>query len=120
MFYWANRVAMEESEYVSGSEERRHDSRKRSDPSVVKVLLQDENGRSRWVTAYLSNVTEGGAGLSLMTPLETGSRVVIKGNLGEGRTDVQIDADVRWCARGSGGVFNVGLKLSGKRSDDTV
>jgi hypothetical protein len=55
-----------------------------------------------------------------MTRLEIGSRVVIHGNLGEGRTDVQLDADVRWCTQGSGGVFNVGLKLVGSPSDDTA
>jgi PilZ domain len=87
---------------------------------VVRVLVKDQTGGSRWITAYLGDVTEGGAGISLMTPLETGSRVVIKGNLGEGLTDVQIDADVKWCTRGIGGVFNVGLKLVAKSSDETT
>ena len=63
-------------------------------------------------------MTEGGAGISLMTPLEIGSRVVIKGNLGEGRTDVQIDAEVR-CIKGTGGVCNVGLQFVGKSSDES-
>ena len=104
----------------TGPEERRRKSRKRSDPRVVRVHLKDQTGNSRWVIAYLSDVTEGGAGIALMTRLEIGSRVVIHGNLGEGRTDVQLDADVRWCTQGSGGVFNVGLKLVGSPSDDTA
>jgi hypothetical protein len=56
-------------------------------------------------------VTEGGVGISLMTRLEIGSRMAIKGDLGEGRIDVPLDAEVKWCTQGNGGVFNVGLKL---------
>jgi hypothetical protein len=81
--------------------------------------LKDQTGDSRWVIGYLSDVTEGGAGIALMTRFEVGSRVVIHGNLGEGRTDVQLDAQVKWCTQGIGGVFNVGLKLIGP-SDDSA
>jgi hypothetical protein len=101
-------------------EERRRNGRKRSDPSVVRVCLKDKAGRSRWVTAYLSDVTEGGAGIALMTRLEIGSQVVIQGNLGAGRTDVRLDADVRWCTRATGGVFNAGLKLGAPSADETA
>ena len=104
---------------MNGPDERRRNSRKRSDASVVKVLIKDQTGGSRWVIAYLSDLTEGGAGIALMTRLEIGSRVAIRGNLGEGKTDVQFDADVKWCTQGTGGVFNVGLKLGGKPSDES-
>ena len=100
-------------------EERRRTGRKRSDPRVVRVRLKDRNGASRSVLGYLSDVTEGGAGIALMTRLEIGTRVVIQGNLGEGRTDVPLDAEVRWCTPGTGGVFNVGLKFVSGPSDDT-
>jgi hypothetical protein len=93
---------------------------KRSDASVVKVRIKDQTGGSRWVIAYLSDLTEGGAGIALMTRLEIGSRVVIRGNLGESRIDIQFDADVKWCNQGTGGVFNVGLRLIGKPSDETL
>jgi len=101
-------------------EERRRKGRKRSDPRVVRVRLEDQTTGPRWVIAYLSDVTEGGAGIALMTRLSIGSRVVIQGNLGEGRADVQLDADVKWCTQGVGGVFNVGLQLLGSHSDDTA
>jgi hypothetical protein len=104
----------------TGPDERRRKGRKRSDPKVVRVRLKDRTGNLRWVIAYLSDVTEGGAGIALMTRLEIGSRVVIHGNLGEGRSDVQLDADVRWCTQGIGGVFNVGLKLLGGPADATA
>jgi hypothetical protein len=99
------------------SEERRRKCRRRGDPGVVKVLLKDQTGGVRSVTAYLGDVTEGGVGISLMTRLEIGSRVAIKGDLGEGRIDVPLDAEVKWCTQGTGGVFNVGLKLLGTYSD---
>ena len=96
--------------------QRRRTSRKRSDPSVVRVRLKDQQGSPRWATAYLSDVTEDGVGLSLMTPLQIGSMVVIRGNLDENRTDVQLQADVKWCTERSDGVFQAGLQLSGGRS----
>ena len=104
----------------TGPEKRRRTSRKRSDPQVVRVRLTNRTGGFRWVIAYLSDVTEGGAGIALMTRLEIGSRVVIHGDLGEGRTDVRFDADVKWCTQGTGGVFNAGLELIGSHSDDTA
>ena len=84
---------------MSGPEERRRHRRKRSDPSVVRVF-KDKTGGSRWVSAYLGEVTEGGAIIALMTQLEIGSRVLIQGNLGEGRVDVPIDVDVKRCTKG--------------------
>jgi len=76
------------------------------------VRLKDQAGNARWATAYLRDVTEEGVGLSLMTPLQVGSMVVIRGNFGEGRNDVQLQADVKWCMEESGGVFQVGLELT--------
>jgi len=37
--------------------------------------------------------------------------VVIRGTFGEGRNDVQLQADVKWCMEETGGVFQVGLEL---------
>jgi hypothetical protein len=87
------------------------DRRRRSDASVVTVLFEDKTGSSRSAIAYRNDVTEGGAGIALMTPLEVGSRVAIQGNLGESWIAVRIDADVKWCTRRTGGVYNVGLKF---------
>ena len=61
--------------------------------------MKDQQGVARWATGYLSDLAEGGVGLSLMTPLQIGSMVVIRGNLGDDRSDVQLQADVKWCAR---------------------
>lgn len=96
--------------------QRRQNNRKRSEPRVVRVRLKDQQGNPRWATAYLSDVTEGGVGLSLMTPLQIGSMVVIRGNLDEHRTDVQLQADVKWCTERSDGVFQAGLELASGRS----
>jgi hypothetical protein len=97
---------------LSTGVQRRQSNRKRTDPSVVRVRLKDQTGNARWATAYLRDITEEGVGLSLMTPLEVGTMVVIRGNFGESRIDAQLQADVKWCAEGSGGVYSVGLELS--------
>ena len=101
---------------TTNGEQRRRAERKRTDPSVVRVLLKDREGKPRWATAYLSDVTEAGIGLSLMTKLEVGSMVLVRGSLGEGRSDVEIQADVKWCTERTGGVFQVGLELVSARS----
>ena len=97
---------------MSTGVQRRQTNRKRVDPSVVRVRLKDQAGNARWATAYLRDVSEEGVGLSLMTPLQVGSMVVIRGTFGEGRTDVQLQADVKWCQEENGGVFQVGLELT--------
>jgi hypothetical protein len=51
-----------------------------------------------------------------MTPLQIGSMVVLHGTFGEGRTDVQLQADVRWCTEESGGVYQVGLELTNSQT----
>lgn len=101
---------------TNGRAQRRRIDRKRTDPSVVRVRLKDPDGAARWATAYLSDVTDGGIGLSLMTPLEVGTMVLVRGNLGENLTDVQLQADVKWCTERSGGIFQVGLELASGRS----
>ena len=101
---------------MSNGVQRRQTNRKRTDPSVVRVRLKDQTGNPRWATAYLSDVTEDGVGLSLMTPLQIGSMVVIRGTFGEDRTDVQLQADVKWCTEQKGGVYQVGLELTQRPS----
>jgi curved DNA-binding protein CbpA len=97
---------------LSTGVQRRQTNRKRTDSSVVRVRLKDQTGNPRWATAYLRDVTEEGVGLSLMTSLQIGSMVVLRGTFSEGRTDVQLQADVKWCTEESGGVYQVGLELT--------
>jgi hypothetical protein len=73
--------------------------------------LKDQTGNARWATAYLRDLTDEGMGLSLMTPLEAGAMVVLRGSFGDGRNDVQMQADVKWCVEEAGGVYQVGLEL---------
>ena len=88
------------------------ENRKRTDPSVVRVRLKDQAGNARWATAYFRDVTEEGVGLSLMTPLQIGSMVVIRGNFGEGRDRRPIAGGREVVHRGSGGVYQAGLELT--------
>src|SRR6185437_14186739 len=100
--------------------QRRRSGRKASDPTVVRVRMKDQQGVARWATGYLSDLTDGGVGLSLMTPLQIGSMVVIRGNLGDERSDVQLQADVKWCAERGEGVYQAGLELAGSRPAGTA
>jgi len=63
--------------------QRRGANRKTSDRSVVRIELKDGMGRARWVTADLIDRSEQGIGVSLMTPLKSGMKLLVSGKLGE-------------------------------------
>jgi hypothetical protein len=41
--------------------------------------------------------------------------VVIRGSLGDDRTDVQLQADVKWCAERCEGLYQAGFELASGR-----
>lgn len=77
--------------------------------------------RPRWVTADLvdliDDVMDGGCGLKLATPLKSGSNVVVRGKLGEGRAAEYLKAGVRWCISKPDGTFRAGLTFSDRPAD---
>jgi DnaJ-like protein/PilZ domain-containing protein len=79
--------------------------------------LKDGMGNPRWVTADLTDLSETGIGISLMTPLQVGSTVVVRGNFGAVRTDARLKAQVNWCSEGINSKFSAGLEfLDGRPS----
>ncbi len=72
-------------------------------------------GHPRWVTADLIDITDGGFGLVLMTPIAAGSTVVVRGKLGEQRTG-DIKVGVRWCFQKPDGMYRAGLEFLDARS----
>ena len=82
----------------------------------------DGMGRPRWVTADLIDNTEHGVGVSLVTPLQTGSTITIRGKLGEDGGDVQLRASIKWCVESANGTFRAGLEFldggSGSTNDN--
>ncbi len=85
--------------------------RKPADSSVIHVEMKDGMGNSRYVTANLVDVSGGGCGLALMTPLKLGSTVVLRGKFGENRTLDYLKAGVKWCTAKTDRTFHVGLEF---------
>ena len=91
--------------------ERRRASRKASDPSIVRVETKDGMGRSKWITADLIDSSETGIGISLVTPLEAGATVPVRGTFGANRPNVTLKMGVKWCDEKSDGTFHAGLEF---------
>ena len=54
---------------------------------------------------------EGGIGLALTTPVESGAIVVVGGQLDDDRTVDHLKAVVRWCTGETDGTFRAGLEF---------
>ncbi len=91
--------------------QRRRANRLPSEPRVIRVELKDGLGHSRWVTADLLDTTEGGFGIALMTPLRSGSTVVVRGRIREESADSKLRVGVRWCVERADGTFRAGLEF---------
>jgi hypothetical protein len=95
--------------------QRRRATRKPADTSVIRIEMKDGMGNPRWVTADLIDITDGGFGLALMTPIVAGSTVTVRGKLGEHRTG-NIKVGVRWCFQRPDGMYRAGLEFLDARS----
>jgi curved DNA-binding protein len=93
------------------TEERRKTARKQSDPRVIRLQVKDRMGNPKWVTADLLDTSEGGIGIAVVSPLAIGSKVVVRGKLGEGGSEVLTSATVQWCTERAHGNFHAGLEL---------
>ena len=91
--------------------QRRKASRKKRDPQVIRLQLKDGMGNPRWATADLVDTSESGIGISVLAPLAIGSKIVIRGKLTDGGSEVTIPATVRWCTEKINGNFHAGLEL---------
>jgi hypothetical protein len=85
--------------------QRRRSYRKPAVSSTIRVELKDDMGNPHSVTAGVVDIIDGGCGLELMTPLKSGSMVVVRGKLGPR------EAGVRWCVRRADGMFRAGLQF---------
>jgi hypothetical protein len=100
---------------ITETVQRRRVSRKKGDAQIIRLQLKDHLGNPRWATADLLNISEDGIGISILTPLGIGSKIVVRGKLGESRSEVVSAATVLWCAEKINGIFHAGLEL-GDRS----
>ena len=104
----------------TGKPQRRRGHRKPAGSSVIHVETKDGLGDSRYVIANLVDVIGGGCGLALMTMLQPGSTVVLRGRFGENRTLDYLKAGVKWCVQKTDGTFRVGLEFLDNASTFTL
>ncbi|MEP6962394.1 MAG: DnaJ domain-containing protein [Acidobacteriota bacterium] len=95
--------------------QRRRVQRKPADRSVIRIELKDHKGNARLATADLVDVSDGGFGLSLMTPLKPGATVVVRGKLGEYGVADGLRANVRWCVEKPDGTYQAGFDFMDSR-----
>ena len=91
--------------------QRRRDRRTKSDPQVIRLQLKDRMGNPKWVTADLLDTSEGGIGISVLMPLAVGSTILVRGKLGESRSEVVNSTTVNWCTEKINGNFHAGLEF---------
>jgi DnaJ domain/PilZ domain len=91
--------------------QRRRAHRKPVDLSVIRIEVTDGIGRSNWVTADVVDIIDDGFGVNLMTPLLSGSTVVVRGKPAEDRIADHRKAGVRWCVGKPDGTFRAGLEF---------
>jgi len=91
--------------------QRRRTPRKKSPARVIRLQTKDGMGHPRWITADLLDVSEQGLGISTMASLPIGAKVMVRGNLGDARTEFAGPATVKWCSEKMNGSFHAGLEL---------
>jgi curved DNA-binding protein len=81
-------------------------------------------GNPKWLTADLLDTSQGGVGISLLTALTAGSKVVVRGKIGDHPNGSAIPATVKWCTEKINGNFHAGIELnengSGQSGEDTL
>lgn len=98
--------------------QRRRENRKNSGVRIIRLQIKDRVGNPRLVTADLLDCSEAGIGISLLVPLAVGSQIVVRGDLGENRTNFVSPATVRWCTEKINGNFHAGLELGEPSADN--
>ena len=96
---------------TTDTSQRRKDSRKKGDPQVIRLQINDGMGNPKWVTADLLDNSEGGIAISVLTPLAVNSKVLLRGKFGESRSELAVSATVKWCTEKINGNLHAGLEF---------
>ncbi len=78
--------------------------------------MNDRMGNPKWVTADLLDVSDGGIAISVLTPLVTGAKVMVRGKFGEDQSEVASTATVRWCTEKINGNLHAGLEFNDREA----
>lgn len=91
--------------------QRRRAHRKPVDQSVIRIEVPERAGSSQCVAASVVDIIDGGFGVTLTTPLRSGSTVVVRGKPADGGMADHLKAAVRWCVGKRDGSFRAGLEF---------
>jgi hypothetical protein len=86
-------------------------SRTKAIPRVIRLQIQDGLGNPRWITADLVDTSECGISISIRMPLTPGSKIGVRGKVGEWHLDELSPATIAWCAEQPNGSFRAGLEF---------
>jgi c-di-GMP-binding flagellar brake protein YcgR len=90
-------------------DQRRRTLRRRvSAPSVIRIEFKDGRGNARHITADLVDWSDAGMSLILVVPIDPGTRVQVRGKLGDEQHEVSLQASITWCHEADGR-YRVGL-----------
>ena len=96
---------------------RRGSPREKGESRVIRLELKDGMGRPRTVTADLIDLSDSGACVALVSPLNLDEVVNVRGKLAEGEEDSGEGraAIVRWCMDSAEGSYRAGLEFQEAR-----
>ena len=99
----------------SDATRRRKDRARAASKRILRICLEEDAGRPRWITGDLFDYSEVGLGISLAVPLAIGSVVSVRGRFGDNsRQEVSSRARVAWCLERSDGTYRAGLEYEGQ------
>lgn len=99
---------------IADATRRRKERARTAGKRILRICVEEDAGRPRWLTGDLFDYSEVGLGISLALPLSIGSVVSVRGRFGEnGRKEVSNRARVIWCLEHSDGTYRAGLEYDG-------
>ncbi len=98
---------------ASSDQERRKKSRKAKASIELQIRYQLRTGDTSIIPSKLVDLHENGCGLEVTTPVETGARVLVFGDmLSRGRgMEIQVQGRIAWCRMRSAGVYRAGVEF---------
>jgi curved DNA-binding protein len=90
---------------------RRAPRRKVAAPSVIRVELRDGMGNARNITADLVDWSDTGLSIALVAPIKPGAIVMVRGKLGDQRTEISRRANILWCKEDANNGYRAGVEF---------
>jgi DnaJ-domain-containing protein 1 len=85
----------------------------------MRVELRDGMGHPRNITADLVDWSETGLNLALVAPIKPGASVMVRGKLGDERTEISRRAIITWCNEDPKGGYRAGVEFLDLQSEQS-